>query len=761
MELPKFFPKDSCDEGKSAQEIEKPDPQKMEEQVESASKTSKSTPKRNNVKTILLGAIAILVLLAIIAVIIWLIFLPNKESKCSLVCQKLEYLQPHPPLVIISLDGYAYKYLFKKIQPTLDKVAECGVKAKVYPSFPSQTFPNHITIATGLSPGHNGIVGNYIYDLNISSKPEYLGTSFMDGHLTKEPIWSVYQRETKRKAASIMWIGSTHNTTHFMQPHYKVSFKVDMSADEKLDQALDWLLLEGDERPGLILVYNLEPDYTGHLTSGPEVDEAIKSVDKSLERFLQKLKEKDILGCVNIVILSDHGMAQLKNRVVLDEALSSLDGLVITTGANTLMFRNNSKLTYEEIISSLTCKGKDVVRVFNKKTVPVRFQYSDSNRIGDFIVVGQRDAYTYLHREDIQSTHNGDHGYDYIEPDMHAIMFARGPAFKEGTVLPPFINVEYMNLWTKLLQLPEHKNDGEPDFMNLALNSGSGTSTQRRPVVRECDATPDFSEQSLQTICGECSNEDKQTFANWAKCQAGGVSTAMSVTSDTRDFCSIAVCNDMAVMDDKKENVYLATLIEFYDGSEEQTISTNCTFHLTQRAKLCVSAEINDTIEYRTLSAYPGRVLANDYSLIIPWKLNFIKEILDPLNEYTKSIVKKLGKVISITGTAYDEDYDGKYTEEVPSSQYPTHLYRVHIACDGKWSTNGSYCEDPEQTKVLSFIFPHMNGDPNCLEKNKLLLQYTARLKDVESISGKFFNFTNLAVRHQMMLKMHVNTELW
>ncbi|CAJ0596924.1 unnamed protein product [Cylicocyclus nassatus] len=130
------------------------------------------------------------------------------------------------------------------------------------------------------------------------------------------------------------------------------------------------------------------------------------------------------------------------------------------------------------------------------------------------------------------------------------------------------------------------------------MMSFSGTPIQRRPSVRECDPTPDFSKQSLQTICGECSYEDKQTFTNWAKCQAGGVSTAMSVTSDTRDFCSIAVCNDMAVMDDKK-----------------------------------------------------GDVLANDYSLIIPWKLNFIKEILDTLNEYTRSIVKKLGKVISITGS--------------------------------------------------------------------------------------------------------------
>ncbi|CAJ0596917.1 unnamed protein product [Cylicocyclus nassatus] len=732
--------------------------QKMDYESVIASET-----KTKRIKIIVIGAIVILLLLAVIGVIIWLIIraktvATKNEEGCSLVCKKPEYLQPHPPLVVISLDGYAHKYLSQNIQPTLDKVAECGVKAKVYPSFPSETFPNHVTIATGFSPGHTGIVGNYIYDVNISSVPEYLGTNFTDEHLTKEPIWSVYQRETKRKAASIMWIGSGVNTSHFIQPHYYVPYNGDMGADEKLDQALNWLLLGGDERPGLIMVYNLEPDKTGHATPGPEVYEAVKSVDKSLERFLQKLRDNDILGCVNVVILSDHGMAQLKNLVILDELLPSLNGLVITNGVNTLIFQDNSTLTDEKIMSSLTCKGTDVVRVFNKTTVPVRFHYSDSNRIGDYIVVGQRDAYTYLHRADIKPTRNGSHGFDYIEPDMHAIMFARGPSFKEGTVLPPFMNVEYMNLWTKLLQLSERENDGEPDFMNLALKTG-GTSRPRHTLVRTCGLTPDLTEKTLQTICGDCTNEDKQNFANWAKNQTAGVSTAVSVNSITQNFCSVAAGNDMAIMD--VNTTYLATLIELYDGREEKTISSKCTFHLTKRPKLCAQAEIKGT-EYRTLSAYPGRVLANDYSLIIPWQLNFTKEILDPLNEYTKSIVKKLGKVISITGTVYNEDYNGKYnTSKNPSSPYPTHLYRIHIACNGNWSTNGSSCKDPEQTKVLSFIFPHMNGNPNCLEKNKLLLQYTARLKDVENISGQYINFTNLAVRQQMLLKLNVTTELW
>lgn len=42
-----------------------------------------------------------------------------------------------------------------------------------------------------------------------------------------------------------------------------------------------------------------------------------------------------------------------------------------------------------------------------------------------------------------------------------------------------------------------------------------------------------------------------------------------------------------------------------------------------------------------------------------PYKLT---EIMKYLNDYTTKMVSKLGRVISITGTAYDDDYDGKHS---------------------------------------------------------------------------------------------------
>ncbi|VDM85066.1 unnamed protein product, partial [Strongylus vulgaris] len=114
--------------------------------------------------------------------------------------------------------------------------------------------------------------------------------------------------------------------------------------------------------------------------------------------------------------------------------------------------------------------------------------------------------------------------------------------------------------------------------MNLALISGGGISKIRRPSIRMCNMTDDLKNQTMGTICGECSAEDKQTFTKWAQCPHEGVTKALFVSSDTKGFCYMAGCNDMAVIDDTREDAYRATLIEMYDEKEEELLLSNeCT----------------------------------------------------------------------------------------------------------------------------------------------------------------------------------------
>ena len=70
-----------------------------------------------------------------------------------------------PYLVLISIDGFRWDYQDLHDTPTLDRIADAGIRADaLIPVFPTLTFPNHYSIATGLYPANHGIIGNTFPD---------------------------------------------------------------------------------------------------------------------------------------------------------------------------------------------------------------------------------------------------------------------------------------------------------------------------------------------------------------------------------------------------------------------------------------------------------------------------------------------------------------------------------------------------------------------------------------------------------------------
>jgi predicted AlkP superfamily pyrophosphatase or phosphodiesterase len=108
-----------------------------------------------------------------------------------------------PTVILISLDGFRYDYLTKYPSPNLNSLAGTGVRARwLIPSFPTKTYPNHYTIATGLYPAHHGIVENEIYDrkfdavFNLSKRDEVENGRWWLG----EPIWVTAENQNQRAA---------------------------------------------------------------------------------------------------------------------------------------------------------------------------------------------------------------------------------------------------------------------------------------------------------------------------------------------------------------------------------------------------------------------------------------------------------------------------------------------------------------------------------------------------------------------------------
>ena len=70
-----------------------------------------------------------------------------------------------PYVVMVSLDGYRHDYNELHNAKNLLAIAASGVAAKsLKPVYPSKTFPNHFSIATGMYAENHGIVSNEFYD---------------------------------------------------------------------------------------------------------------------------------------------------------------------------------------------------------------------------------------------------------------------------------------------------------------------------------------------------------------------------------------------------------------------------------------------------------------------------------------------------------------------------------------------------------------------------------------------------------------------
>ena len=67
--------------------------------------------------------------------------------------------------MIVSFDGFRHDFFLKRATPGLDRFRSDGAHAPyVRNVFPTKTFPNHHSIATGVFPESHGVLGNQVYD---------------------------------------------------------------------------------------------------------------------------------------------------------------------------------------------------------------------------------------------------------------------------------------------------------------------------------------------------------------------------------------------------------------------------------------------------------------------------------------------------------------------------------------------------------------------------------------------------------------------
>jgi predicted AlkP superfamily pyrophosphatase or phosphodiesterase len=376
-----------------------------------------------------------------------------------------------PTVILVSIDGFRNDYPEKFNTPALNRLAREGVRAKwMTPSFPTKTFPNHYTLVTGLYPEHHGIVENNVYDFgetfSIDDRKQASNPRWWLG----EPIWVTAQKQGQI-AASYFFVGSEAPIEE-VRPRFWRAYNGKVPPEMRVDKVLGWLDLPSDKRPTMLTLYFSDTDDVGH-EFGPNAEEtkyAALNADRYIGRLIDGLSARGIADRVNVIVVSDHGMAarDQRNAIVMDDYFDTNDKTLVdpllTTGEIWQLFPKPGKedLLVDKLknIKHATC--------WRKADIPKRLHYNEGKRIAP-IVCSSHEGWSMTSRKRFELMQQspdfdkirGAHGYDNKYESMRATFIARGPAFKSGFVAEPFPNIDVYELMCKILGLRPAKNDGD------------------------------------------------------------------------------------------------------------------------------------------------------------------------------------------------------------------------------------------------------------------------------------------------------------
>jgi predicted AlkP superfamily pyrophosphatase or phosphodiesterase len=373
-----------------------------------------------------------------------------------------------PLTILISFDGWRWDYDRRVPAPALRALMARGVRAEaLIPAFPTKTVPNHYSMATGLYPGHHGMIANVIRDpatgrvFRTSDRAEFTSPMWWGG----EPIWNAAQRQGL-VAATMFWAGS-EAAVGGMHPRYWRAFDAQVTTAARVDQILAWLDLPSAERPSFVTLYVDEVDLMGHWY-GPDsvqVRDAIVKTDAQLARLAEGLAGRGMLDRANLVVVSDHGMAPTTQRqtIFVDDYVS-LDEVEIADINPTLGVIPRAGRT--EAVYNALAHAHPRLTMYRAAETPESWHLRGQARVPPITGVAD-EGWVVLRRADFveawrRSPTGGQHGYDPSYQNMHGIFVAAGPAFKSGVVVPAMENVNVYRAVALSLGIEPRDTDANP-----------------------------------------------------------------------------------------------------------------------------------------------------------------------------------------------------------------------------------------------------------------------------------------------------------
>uniref|UniRef100_A0A4W5PRW4 SMB domain-containing protein n=1 Tax=Hucho hucho TaxID=62062 RepID=A0A4W5PRW4_9TELE len=645
----------------------------------------------------------------------------------------------------------------------------CGTSAPyMQPVFPSITFPNHYTIATGMYSESHGLVDNNMYDpvfdasFSLSSDEKsnprwYLG----------QPIWHTASYQGLR-AGTYFWPGSDVKINGSF-PDINVDYNGKIPFEERVFTLLKWLQLPDNERPDFFTLYLEEPDKSGH-SFGPVsggLIEALTGVDKVIGQLMNGLKQLNLHQCLNIIIVADHGMEDTScdRKEVLQDLLQveNVRDLYVYEGPFGRIRSNDKNQPCE-------CKTKHVknlpflcickkngqkVKPYLKNHLPKRFHYANSRRIEDVSVLVNPGWLFERYPGSLTFCAGGAHGYDNDDAGMHAMFLSYGPKFHYKTEIEPFSNIELYNLMCDVLGISPSQNNGSHGSMNHLLRTP--WHTPKNPADFKHTIICTVMGNSLLVIWYNDCFVHKLTFLQPANGRKHMLFGRPKMLQPSNDYCLLYHRGFVNAYSKKFLMPVLTLICECHDTSVTPDClradvripadkSPRCDQYAPARNithGFLYPPNLNKTAE----EEYDGLLMSN----VVPMYPEF-KKIWDYFQTtLLKKYASQYNGINVVTGPAFDYNYDGQFDSQDQIQQFvtgtqipiPTHYFAVLTSC--KDSQPVSSCNNELQT--VSFLIPHKvdnsescnNADTASLWVEDHLWFHQSRVRDIEWLTGLDF----------------------
>uniref|UniRef100_A0A8D0CW43 Ectonucleotide pyrophosphatase/phosphodiesterase 2 n=1 Tax=Sander lucioperca TaxID=283035 RepID=A0A8D0CW43_SANLU len=701
-----------------------------------------------------------------------------------------------PPLIMLSVDGFRASYMKRgsTVIPNIEKLRTCGSHAPyMRPVYPSKTFPNLYSLATGLYPESHGIIGNSMHDPLFDATftlrgREKLSHRWWGG----QPIWITALKQGV-KAATFFW-------------------PVAIPLERRILTMLQWLHLPEAERPYVYAMHSEQPDVYGH-KMGPmsiELNNPLRVIDRIVGQLMDGLKQMKLHRCVNIILVGDHGMeeAHCDRTEFLSNYMTNVDDIILIPGSLGRIrsrYPNNPK-----------CERDQHFKPYLKQHLPKRLHYANNRRIEDIHLLVER-KWHVARKAPEGKRHcgfSGDHGYDNKINSMQTIFLGYGPTFKFKTKVPAFENIELYNVMCDLLGLKPAPNNGTHGSLNHLLRNPPYKPTMPEEVSRPvASGLVDGGTEDLG-----CSCEDKLRVKS--RGQRGlKVTLVRGYNLESLWLCllqnKVEELNQRLrqAIDDSRNLPYGRPAVlfrtkysilhhsDFISGySEALSMPLWTSYSVSRQVEVsplpealsnCVRADSRVPPAYSQSCTNYRSDRQISYAFLFPPLILSRRQKYDAVlitntvpmypafkriwSYFQRALVKKYATerngVNVLVGPIFDYDYDGVSDSAEKIKEYlsgtlpvPTHYFVVLTSCLD-FTQAADSCSGPLST--AAFILPHRaSNDETCNSSEDesrwvedLMKMHTARVRDVEILTGlDLYRRTTRSYAEILSLKTYMHT---